>query len=339
LGGLLAERARIHYLRGNLCFPRGDMEGCLREHSLSLDLARQAGVAELEAAALGGLSDAEYMRGRMLSANALFRQCVELSERHGFGRIAVANRSMVAATLIYAGDLREVLREALAASEAAAKVVHQRAELIAQMNVYGARLWLGEIDAALENIEAALRLARQIGASRFEAEALAFRGDAHRLAGRRTQALADIEGALVISRKTGMAYMGPWYLGLLAVTTEDAATRASALEEGEALLATNTVGHNHLHFHMYAIDACLACEDWSVAVRHATALEEFTRHEPLPWSSFFAARGRALAACRQGRFNAALKRELRRLKSDAQRFGFMTALPAIQEALDGDGRD
>ena len=30
--GLLAEAARIHYLRGNLCFPRGDIEGCLREH-------------------------------------------------------------------------------------------------------------------------------------------------------------------------------------------------------------------------------------------------------------------------------------------------------------------
>ena len=30
--GLVAEAARVHYLRGNLCFPRGDIEGCLREH-------------------------------------------------------------------------------------------------------------------------------------------------------------------------------------------------------------------------------------------------------------------------------------------------------------------
>ena len=31
--GLIAEqRARIHFLRGNLLFPRGDIEGCLREH-------------------------------------------------------------------------------------------------------------------------------------------------------------------------------------------------------------------------------------------------------------------------------------------------------------------
>src|SRR6202040_3138087 len=35
-------KARIHFLRGNLCFPRGDIEGCLREHGIALELARSA---------------------------------------------------------------------------------------------------------------------------------------------------------------------------------------------------------------------------------------------------------------------------------------------------------
>jgi hypothetical protein len=42
---LTAEQARIHILRGNLCFPRGDIEGCLREHSIALELAGRAGAA------------------------------------------------------------------------------------------------------------------------------------------------------------------------------------------------------------------------------------------------------------------------------------------------------
>ena len=67
--GLLAEAARVHYLRGNLCFPRGDIAGCLREHGRGLDLARRAREPELEAATLGGLGDAEYVRGRMISAH------------------------------------------------------------------------------------------------------------------------------------------------------------------------------------------------------------------------------------------------------------------------------
>ena len=60
---LLAEQARIHFLRGNLCFPRGDLDGCLREHGIGLELAKRAGATELEAMALGGLGDAEYADG------------------------------------------------------------------------------------------------------------------------------------------------------------------------------------------------------------------------------------------------------------------------------------
>jgi hypothetical protein len=47
---LLAAQARIHFLRGNLCFPRGDIEGCLREHGIALELARRAGAVELSLA-------------------------------------------------------------------------------------------------------------------------------------------------------------------------------------------------------------------------------------------------------------------------------------------------
>jgi hypothetical protein len=88
---LLAEQAHIHFLRGNLCFPRGDLDGCLREHGIGLELAKRVGATELEAIALGGLGDAEYVRGRMISAHGRFSECVELCERHGFGRIEVAN--------------------------------------------------------------------------------------------------------------------------------------------------------------------------------------------------------------------------------------------------------
>ena len=38
--GLTEELARIHFLRGNLYFPRGNIAGCLEEHQKSLELAR-----------------------------------------------------------------------------------------------------------------------------------------------------------------------------------------------------------------------------------------------------------------------------------------------------------
>ena len=94
--GLTGELARLHFLRGNLYFPRGQIERCLAEHQRSLELARAGGSAELEAQAQGGLGDAEYVRGRMLSAGRHFRACIELCRQHGFGRIEVASLPMAA---------------------------------------------------------------------------------------------------------------------------------------------------------------------------------------------------------------------------------------------------
>ncbi|HZD26680.1 MAG TPA: adenylate/guanylate cyclase domain-containing protein, partial [Alphaproteobacteria bacterium] len=151
--GLLTEQARIHFLRGNLLFPRGDVEGCRAEHSRSLELARQAGSPELEAQALGGLGDAEYMAGRLITADRHFRDCVALASLHGLGRIEVANRPMSAFTRLYACDVASALQEAQAAIRAAQRVGHARAEIIAHHAAYFCRREMGDLEAAMDDVE------------------------------------------------------------------------------------------------------------------------------------------------------------------------------------------
>jgi tetratricopeptide (TPR) repeat protein len=99
------ELTLIHHLRGNLHFPQGRFEECLAEHQRALELAQAIGSPEAEARALGGLADAEYARGRMLSSHARFKACVELAREHGLGRIEVANMSMMAFTHLFSGDV------------------------------------------------------------------------------------------------------------------------------------------------------------------------------------------------------------------------------------------
>jgi class 3 adenylate cyclase/tetratricopeptide (TPR) repeat protein len=332
---LIAEQARGHFLRGNLLFPRGDIEGCVREHRRALDLARRAGSAELEAMALGGIGDAEYMRGRMISAHEGFRRCIQLARQHGFGRIEVANRPMAAITRWYTEEAAGALSDALTAIAAAAKVEHQRAEMIAHHAAYFCRREMMEHAAASENVEKSLTLARRLGARRFEAEALAFRGELQRVAERRSDALSDLSEALAIARETGMAFIGPMILGILALAANDPQVRSDALAEGEALLAAGSVSHNHLHFRRDAIDACLDAEDWSGAELHSDALETYTHEEPLPWSGFFVARGRALAACGRGRRDAALIAELAGLREKGKRLAFKLSLPAVEAVVAG----
>jgi class 3 adenylate cyclase/predicted ATPase len=328
---LLGEAARAHFLHGNLLFPQGDLEGCLREHRFSFDLARQAGSAELEAAALGGLGDAEYARGRMLSARQHFGNCIELSRRHGFGRIEVANRPMFAFMRLFAGETNAALAEALAAIEMAAKVGHRRAQTIAHHAAYNARHSLGEFTAARANVDAALELARQLKARRFEAEALAFGAELDRLAGRRSEAQVAIREALAISEETGMAYFGPIYYGIQALIEEDETARRAALSNGEALLSGNTLAHNHLLFRRDAIEASMQLLDWDEAERHAAALEDYVRPEPLPWTAFLAARARAFASFGRGWRSAQVEDELQRLRTEGDRLGIR--LPDISEMI------
>ncbi|HWT37004.1 MAG TPA: hypothetical protein VN289_12010 [Paraburkholderia sp.] len=333
--GLLREQARIHFLRGNLCFPRGEIDGCVCEHERSLTLAREAHDHEQEAAALGGLGDGEYMRGRMISAHRAFSRCIELCRRHGFGRIEIANLPMRAITAWFAGETTTALDTALASVAAAEKVGHLRALAVAHHAAWHCLHDLAQWDRAWEHVGPALQCAQELKSRRFEGEALALRAELHRVARRRREALDDIDAALAISRETGMAYLGAAYLAILARATNDGGACERALDEGEALLAAGAVSHNHYLFRRDAIDACIERGMWDAAAAHAAALEAYASREPSPFSAFVVARARALIACGRGCRGAELLAELRRLKGEGGKLGFLHAIEAIDTALTG----
>ena len=67
--------------------------------------------------------------------------------------------------------------------------------------------------------------------------------------------------------------------------------------------------------------------------RYAAALETFTSAEPLPWTSLFIAKGRALAKFGRGKSDDATMEELQHLLDEAKRVGLIMALPALEGAL------
>jgi len=291
-------------------------------------------VAELEAMALGGLGDAEYVRGRMISAYDRFRECVELSERHGFGRIEVANRPMMAFTQWFAGDTRGALAVADAAIDRAARVGHRRAEMVGHHAAFFCRHALMDFEGACRDAEAALTLAQQLGARRFETEALVFQAELHRLAGRRAEALANAEEAVKISRDTSIAFLGPFALGALSLASDNPTARQAALEEAEELLRAGAVSHNHLLFPRDAIEVYLEADNWDCVERAVAELEHYTRSEPLPFADFYIARGRALAACGRGQSDMAeLAAELERIHDEGERLGIRVALRGTETAI------
>jgi len=331
---LKRELAQIHYIRGNLHFPLGKIDDCGVEHELSLTFARQAGSPEAEARALSGMADAEYARGRMITSHDYFRRCVELCREHGFGRIEVANLSMLGFSRYFFDTIRNSLEDGIAAVEAARKVGHHRAELLGQVLCVYALVELGELDRAEAHSVEAQALALRLGAMRFEAQNLTWLARIRIAQSRRSEALKLLEQALQISRDTGVTFTGPRVLSGTALATEDPERRRSVLEEGEAVLRSGAISHNYFWFYRDAIEVSLNSGDWKSVELYAAALEDYTRPEPLPWCDFFVARGRALAAFGQGRRGADTLAELRRLREQAERNRYITVLSTLDAALE-----
>ena len=330
---LTSEMANIHYLRGNLYFPLGRIEECREQHELALKYSQRADSPEAEAQALGGLGDAEYARGRVITAHEYFARCVELCREHGFGRIEVANRSMLEHTRLYFDGLRPVVGGALATIEAARRVGHLRAELNARHSAFFALIDLGEFAQAEDHIDKAHSLVERLGAWRFEATGLAFKARILGTEGRRAEARQLLQQALEIARETGITFTGPRLLGYLALVADDPKLRQQALDEGQEVLDRGCVSHNYFWFYRDAMEVGLKLGDWDSVGRYASALEAYTRSEPLPWTDLFIARGRALADFGAGRRGDAIAEGLGRARDDAQRLGLIAALPALERAL------
>jgi len=331
--GLKLELVQIHYLRGNLHFPLGKIDDCREEHELSLKYARKANSPEAEARALSGVADAEYARGRMITSHDYFRRCITLCREHGFGRVEVANMSMLGFSRNFFDTIQSGLEDGLAAVEAARKVGHHRAEMLGHVMWVYALMELGELDQAKAHTKEARALALRLGAMRFEAQNLTWLARIVTAEGRRAEAIEVLEQALQLSRDTGMAVTGTRVLSGMALVTEDPERRRSVLSEGEAILRSGAISHNHFWFYRDAIEVSLNIGDWESVERYAVALENYTRPEPLSCCDFFVARGRALAAFGRGQGDDEVLAELGRLREAAERAGILTAIPDLDAAL------
>ncbi|MEE9590530.1 MAG: adenylate/guanylate cyclase domain-containing protein, partial [Hyphomicrobiaceae bacterium] len=273
------ELARLHHLRGNLYFPLGNIEGCREEHAKALEHAQKAGSPEWEAQALCGLGDAEYARGRLVTAHGIFSRSIELCRKHGFGRIETANRMMIGAggTSDYMLDLAGAIETTLASIEMAEKFGHGRAAISARVGLALAYQSMSDFTEAKRHTDRLKALLEQTGIRRFMARALQLEGKFELAAGRRKEAAQKFRDAMTISRETGIGYCGPSLLATLACATDDESERMEALSEGERFLKDGCVGHNYFEFYIEGMEGALERRDWALVDRYSSALEDYTR--------------------------------------------------------------
>ena len=327
-------RSRVHHLKGNFYFPLGEIGNCLGEQTKALHWGRESGSAEDQARAYGGLADANYQRGRMVSAGQLYKQSVAMAEEHNLPSIAAGNYSMLGTTQSFTLEFENGLasfREGLKRSSA---IGNFRSEMLARAAVTYILIAQGSIDEALETGQSAYAMAMEYGVPAFAASSLRHQSWAHLEAGNREQAndMAERAWELVVEKHMER-FVGPFCLGLIARASTSAERRSWAIEEGSRILAAGSVSHNHLCFHRDIMELGLQLGDPALTKKACDAMADYTREEPLPWSEFHIARAEALSDLHQGVDQSDALNTLKKLKDQAEAVGFRIVLPRIEAAL------
>lgn len=331
--GLDEQLSRIHHTRGNLHFAQGGVQACETQHRLALECARRCGSAECEAHALSGLGDAHYAQGRMRTALEQFRRCVQMCAEHGWVRIEIPNRCMVAFCLLFCNRTGEAMQEARRASEDAQRIGMVPNRVFSLVSLGQTYLEAGRFDDVEQTCAAVLPLARQAGHRRFEINGLDLLARVRVHQGLGDEALQHAHSAFELARQTGLGFAGAWLCGLTARAAPSAQERSRALQQGEELLEQPSVAHNHLWFYKDAIETCVNAGDWDAVLRYADALETFVSAEPLPWALLVAERGRALERLARGADRPAALQRLRVTRESVVASGANWALEGIDTAL------
>jgi tetratricopeptide (TPR) repeat protein len=331
--GLKELLGRIAELRGNLYFIIGELERCLAEHSKALDHAREIGSVELEARALGGLADAHYSAGRVVTAFRYGEACVALANEHGLGRVAVAYLSMLGLMKLFSMEVHEAERLSKEAVVVSQRLGHQRAEVMGRLVLAYVLSDLGAHRESLEVLEPCQALIDNLGLEVFKPEIPQQRSEALIKMGRRRDAHREVESAVELARRARPNYTLAAVLGRLAYVTDDSTQREAALEEGLDRLESGSLSHNHFDFHRYAIETMLQIGAWDRVEHFAAKLEAYPVGESVPWSRYYAARGRSLAAFGAGKRDEATVAQLRALHAEALECGAMAAAPRLEEAI------
>src|SRR5262245_246679 len=218
---LVEELARIEQLRSSVHFIRGDIEACLNAGAAALGFARASDSPRVEAQALSTLGDAEYARGRMVSAFRQYDHCVKLSREHGLVRIEAANLLQRGDCHFYHHRLEAAREDTELAMHLAAQIRNPRSEMLGLISLVYVFDIRGDIAAATPLAERSLRLARELGAGSFAAWNLVWLARTYRLGGDQAKALEYLDDAIQICHERAMRFCGPIALGTLALTTSD----------------------------------------------------------------------------------------------------------------------
>jgi len=290
------DRLRLHVLRGNILFPMGDADGCIKSQMAASEVARRLGDPAAEAKALSGLADAHFVIGTMNAAEAAYGRAVTIAMENDEPDIVMANLSLRGHMRYYQCRMDDAETDCRDAVARAITAGNRRAEMTARGSCLGKVLLdQGSFAAVRREYEASHKIARDLGAHRYEALNLSFQANALLATGCPEDALPLAREARKIAATAGEKFCLPMVLAVLARAVDDGDLSTSLMDNGESIIQDGALAHNALWFYR---DAGLAAIQYGWPDRATTFahnLRTYFADDPLPWVDLIAGGLTALA--------------------------------------------
>jgi len=163
--------AQIYYLRGNIYFPLGRIDECLKSNEQAIEYARKAGSTRLHVGALSGFGDANYLQGTMRTADDYYTQAIDIARANNLTRDLAANLHNRAVARAYTGRIASALADGEESLALARAYFVPVAGCVALTCLTLTSMVVDDLDAAQELAAENVQLTHKIGAKRFEAQA------------------------------------------------------------------------------------------------------------------------------------------------------------------------
>ena len=291
---------------------------------------RRAGVHR--GAALGGLGDAAYAGGNLVTARRCFGECADLADQHGFIRIASPNRSMQANCQLYFLEIEQAQRQYKLALSDAQRIGDQYLEMFAkECMAFG--LWVADRhEEVARAANEALAMSRALKTDRYTYVLLACLVSALRHRAPTENLLALCREALELAERTSMTFAGPLVYGVYALVEPDPKRQLELLHQGEALMQNTALAHNRVYFLRFAMDCAIERSNWGEAVRYADILAKyFETREKLPYVDLLVSRDRLAALLGDRPSDKTAMAELVALRDNARAHGLMMPFPPLND--------
>ena len=324
--------AEFFFLRGNLAFAAADLALCKASHQAAFAAAERAGSIEWRIRALGGLGDAAYAEGNLVTARRCFGECADLADQHGFIRIAAPNRGMQANCQLYFLEVEQAQRQYELALSQSRRIGDQYLEMFAkECMAFG--LWVADRHEEVARAAGeALAMSRALKADRYTYVLLACLASASRHSAPAEAMLALCREALELAERTSMTFAGPLVYGVYALVEPDPARQRELLRQGEALMEKTSMAHNRVYFLRFALDWAIERGNWDEARRYADVLSKyFETRETLPYVDLLVARARLAAALASDPRDKAAMAELTALRDSARSHGLLMPFPPLND--------